>query len=245
MSDSSQPYLVELDANTREPASTINLSVAGTVGPDYLGQETVDVDGHPNDRPGVKYRLPENDENDPRIRQMDTGEELPVLLSSDMGADPIEGTQGSYTEIIEGECNRCGYDRLRHTVVTLAGEHKEVCNACGATQTHRSENGYRMPTTSKQRMDRSRDRLDQISDAPTAAGLYDANGSTDACKLITDTQSIMIDRRELIKMVFDLADFEDKTLFELLDPEMGVVQRADLYLDALTNYRDNEEENDG
>ena len=243
MSNESQPYLVELGADQSSPASTINLSVKGTVGPDYLGQETVDVDGHPNDRPGVKYDLPESDPDDPRISQMDTGEKLPVLLSSSMSADPIEGTQGSYTEIVEGECARCGYDRLRHTVITLAGEHKEVCNACGAIQKRRSDKGYRMPTTSKQRMIRSRDRLEQVSDAPTAAGLYDSEGSTDACKLITDTQSIMIDRQELIRMVFDLAEFEDKTLFELLDPEMDVIQRADLYLDALTNYRDNEENN--
>ena len=244
MSNQSQPYLVELGANERGAASTINLSVEGTVGPDYLGQETVDVDGHPNDRPGVKYRLPESDPDDQRIRRMDTGEELPVLLSSSMSAGPVEGTQGSYTEIVEGECARCGYDRLRVSVQTLAGVHREKCNACGATQEPRSDKGYSMPKTREQRMDRSRDRLDQVSDAPATAGLYDANGSTDAFKLITDTQSIMVYRQELIRMVLDLVEFDDKTLFELLEPELDVVQRANLYLDVLTHYQENEEEDD-
>lgn len=152
------PYLVEIGADTREPADTINMSVESTVGPDFLGQETVDVDGHPKDRPGVQNRISEDvdTDTDPRYRhsdvsRMDTGEELPVLLSSSMDADPIEGTHGSYTEIISGECNRCGYDRLRLTVCTLPGERKRVCNACGAKQDSRGD-GYSMPKTKKQRV---------------------------------------------------------------------------------------------
>lgn len=141
------------DKSTRN----VNLDVSGTPGPDYLGQETVDVNGHPADRPGVTWRRPEEDPDDPRIRRMDTGEELPVLLSSDMRADPIEGVQGSYSEIIEGECARCGYDRLVSTVHTLAGEHQEQCNACGAIQTPHSDDGYRMPLTDEERAKRERE----------------------------------------------------------------------------------------
>lgn len=150
-----EPALVRMGANTREAPGGYNLDVSGTVGPDYLGQETVDVDGHPKDRPGVRSRLPEDSSaEDPRISRMDTGVDLPVLLESNMRAGPIEGTQGSYTEIIEGECARCGYDRLKLSVATLPGEHQEVCNACGAIQDHHSEDGYRMPRTQKERAKR-------------------------------------------------------------------------------------------
>jgi hypothetical protein len=152
------PYLVEIGADTREPADTINMSVESTVGPDFLGQETVDVDGHPKDRPGVQNRISENVDTDTDSRyrhsdvsQMDTGEELPVLLSSSMDRDPIEGTQGSYTQIVSGECNRCGYDRLKLTVCTLPGEEKRVCNACDAEQDRRGD-GYTMRKTQKQRV---------------------------------------------------------------------------------------------
>ena len=150
-SNEDQPRLVELGANTRGAPSKINMDVSGTVGPDYLGQETVDVDGHSNDRPGVRYRLPENQPDHPEVARMDTGEELPVLLSSNMRADPIEGTQGSYTEIVEGECNRCGYDRIRVSAHTINGEGRRQCNACTAIQDPRADNGYRMPKTDKER----------------------------------------------------------------------------------------------
>lgn len=152
--DNDEPVLVRMGANERGAADSINLDVSGTTGPHYLGQETTTVDGHRNDRPGVRSRIPESGgEDDPRISRMDTGVELPVLLDSSMRADPIEGTQGTYTAIQEGECVRCGYDRLKVTVHTLAGEHREQCNACGAIQQPRSDDGYRMPAT---RTDRAR-----------------------------------------------------------------------------------------
>lgn len=150
--------LARMGANERGAPSGYNLDVSGTVGPGYLGQETTDVDGHPQDRPGVLSRLPESTGgDDPRIRMMDTGEDLPVLLESNMRADPIEGTQGSYTEIIEGECARCGYDRLKVSVATMPGERQQVCNACGAIQNHRDDDGYRMPRTRKERAKRKRE----------------------------------------------------------------------------------------
>lgn len=156
--DESTPALVEMGAGQDDSTRGVNLDVSGTVGPDYLGQETVDVDGHPCDRPGVRNRLPENaHEEHPDLRRMDTGEELPVLLSSDMKADPCEGVQGTYTQIIEGDCARCGYDRLVHTHHTLAGEHREHCNACGAIQDSSSERGYRMPKTEEDRVEMKRE----------------------------------------------------------------------------------------
>lgn len=151
-SQEDEPALVKFGAGTDKSKRGVNLDVSGTVGPDYLGQETVDVEGHQNDRPGVTSRLPESAPDDPRIRRMDTGEELPVLLSSKMSADPCEGVQGSYTQIVEGTCARCGYDRLRVSVHTLAGETQETCNACGARQDRRAEDGYRMPDTDRDRV---------------------------------------------------------------------------------------------
>lgn len=175
------PYLVEIGADTREPADTINMSVESTVGPDFLGQETVDVDGHPKDRPGVRNRISESvdTDTDPRYRhsdvsRMDTGEELPVLLSSSMDTDPIEGTHGSYTQIVSGECNRCGYDRLKQTVCTLPGEEKRVCNACGARQ-DRHGDGYTMPTTQKQRVSDKKDRGEKITSI-SRIDVYKENG---------------------------------------------------------------------
>ena len=173
-----EPALRKMGANTRDAPSGYNLDVSGTVGPDYMGQETVDVDGHPNDRPGVRWRLPETSGgDDPRISRMDTGEELPVLLSSSMSADPCEGTQGSYTQIVEGTCARCGYDRLQVAVHTLAGETQETCNACGAKQDHRAENGYRMPDTDKERAADERRVGESLGELLTR-GVYDLEDST-------------------------------------------------------------------
>ena len=153
-----EPALVRMGANTRDAPSKINLDVSGTVGPDVLGQETANVQGHPNDRPGVRSRAPEEGGADhPEVSRMDTGEELPVLLESDMRADPCEGVQGSFSEIIEGECARCGYDRLKHRSHTLAGEHQESCMACGAIQDGRAEDGYRMPKTREDRAKQKRE----------------------------------------------------------------------------------------
>lgn len=169
-----ESYLEALGANTREPADTINVGVSGTVGPDYLGQQSVDVDGHPCDRPGVRSRLPDRDDVDPeelnrhvdgRIHKIDTGRELPVLLESEMRADPIEGTQGSYTQIVEGECARCGYDRLRESVHTMPGERQRTCNACGAIQDNRADEGYRMPKLDSERADEMRESGEKLGEA--------------------------------------------------------------------------------
>lgn len=168
--DNPKPALVRMGANVREAPSKINLDVSRTVGPDYLGQETTEVSGHSHDRPGVRSRLPEeSDGEDPRIARMDTGEDLPVLLESNMRTGPIEETQGSYTQIVEGECARCGYDRLKVSVVTLPGEAQKVCNACDAIQDAGSEDGYRMPRTQGDRASRRRD------SGPTLGSLTNAD----------------------------------------------------------------------
>jgi len=39
----------------------------------------------------------------------------------------------------------------------MAGERQRTCNACGAKQDHRADNGYRMPQTSSERADKMRD----------------------------------------------------------------------------------------
>lgn len=173
------PYLVEIGADTREPADTIKVSVESTVGPDFRGQRLVDVDGHPKDKPGVQNRISEDVHTDPRHRhpdvsRMDTGEELPVLLSSSMDVDPIEGTHGSYTQIVSGECNRCGYDRLKQTVCTLPGEEKRVCNACDARQ-DRHGDGYTMPKTQKQLVSDKKDRGEKITSV-SEIDVYKENG---------------------------------------------------------------------
>lgn len=199
MSDNdSEPALVRYGAGTDDSTRDVNLDVRGTVGPDHLGQETVTVDGHPSDRPGVRSRIPEKYGNDhPDVRRMDTGEELPVLLSSSMDADPCEGVQGSYSTITEGTCARCGYDRLRRTVHTLAGETKETCNACGAVQNHRKEDGYSMPMTGEERASREREAGERVAElssltlvdleTTTGAGPYMALvGSRDITRISKD-----------------------------------------------------------
>lgn len=168
MSSDETPFLAKLGAGEREGPAEVNLDVSGTVGPDYLGQQTTNVKGHPQDRPGVRNRR--FDDADPedsgrlssRVLRMDTGEELPVLLSSSMSTDPIEGTQGSYTVIEEGHCPRCGYDRIRVTVNTLPGERRRRCNACEAI-IDRGE--WRMPPTKADRADRYRESAEKLGDA--------------------------------------------------------------------------------
>ena len=245
MSNSSQPHLIELDANTSKPAETINVSAGSAPGPDYLGQETVDVDGHSNDRPGVTSRLPESDENDPRISQMDTGEELPVLVSSDMRTDPCEGTQGSYTEIIEGECNRCGYDRLRHTAQTLAGEHKEVCNACGAIQDGRVDDGYRMPTTDSDRADQWRESGVKLGELLTR-DVYDMEPNTGVGPYVylIDDRSYTNLRKDDIATLFTMVYDDPKTIFEVIIDELGPVDEMILSALGKAHFEEHLEESD-
>lgn len=74
---------------------------------------------------------PDDPHDHPEKYSYGMGDELPVLIRSNMRAAPVEGVQGSYTEIIESECEVCGYDRADHSVHTLAGMHRVECRACG------------------------------------------------------------------------------------------------------------------
>lgn len=220
MSNDNHPALADMGANTSKAASSINLDTSGTVGPDYLGQETVNVNGHPKDRPGVLSRLPENTSQDPEghvhpdIAQMDTGEELPVLLKSDMRADMCEGVQGSYTEIVEGECARCGYDRLRVSVHTMSGEHHESCNACGARQTH--SGGYSMPKTDNDRAKRERESGQKLVEILNKS-VYDMEQDTGFGAYISIVGNNSVHRMqkdEISKIYFALANNGDLDLVD-------------------------------
>lgn len=215
--DDKEPFLVKLGANERGAPEGHNLDVSGTVGPDYLGQETVDVDGHPCNRPGVRSRLDQRDglNADPRIRRMDTGEELPVLLSSDMRTDPIEATQGTFTQIVEGWCPRCGYDRLRVTVQTLAGHHQESCMACEAIVDSSKGDGFRMPLT-------ERDRARQARESGPALGSItnrtvidrEANGGSPRVALVADRGATSFRKDDIESLFWMLVDNGDIDLVE-------------------------------
>lgn len=232
------PVLVALGANQRGAPSAVNLDVSGTVGPDHLGQETVDVDGNPNDRPGVQSRLPENRPDDPRISRMDTGEELPVLLSSSMRAGVTEGVQGSYTKIVEGECVRCGYDRLTVSVVTLPGEHRETCNACGAIQDGRAEDNYRMPTTDEARAERERDSGDHLTEI-SPGEVMDLETSTGAGPYISivATRSVTrLHKDDVPDLFFALAENDDISIHSEIQDNL---KRQEVFLLAASLLPDN------
>jgi ribosomal protein L37E len=235
---SEKPKLAQIGANERDAPSSINIDVSGTTGPGYLGQQMANVDGHPCDRPGVRSRLPENHADDPRISRMDTGEELPVLLSSNMRADPIEGTQGTYTEIVEGECSRCGYDRLKVTRHTLAGESKGVCNACGYDQ-HRES----MPTTDEERADKERESGQKLGEL-LSEDVYDMEPDTGMGAYVSLVSSNSIKRMrkddvaELFTMVFD--DPEEQ--FDVMVDELGPIDEMVLSALGKANFEKNLEE---
>lgn len=221
-SEDTEPALVKMGANERGAPSGYNLDVSGTVGPDYLGQQTTDVDGHPQDRPGVRSRIPESEGDDPRISRMDTGEELPVLLESNMRAGPVEGTQGSYTQIVEGTCARCGYDRLKVNVATLPGEHQEVCNACGAIQQPRNDDGYRMPKTQEDRAKRMRNagpKLGKITNSKVV-DLEPDTGYGPMISLVRDRSNRSLYKDDVESLFWMLVDNDDIDLKESLESNL-------------------------
>jgi len=256
------PYLVEIGADTREPADTINMSVESTVGPDFLGQETVDVDGHSKDRPGVQNRISENVDTDTDARyrhsdvsRMDTGEELPVLLSSSMDRDPIEGTHGSYTEIVSGECNRCGYDRLKLTVCTLPGEEKRVCNACGAEQDRRGD-GYTMRKTQKQRVSDRKNNGRHITSL-FSSDVYETSESNPYIDIIDSRSWTMLREDDVSELYFETIfvrhDIDDRVTGIAADitDELSKIERVGLaalivpdWIEMDVEYTDEESDTD-
>lgn len=233
---SDEPALVRYGAGTDQSTRDVNLDVSGTVGPDYLGQETVTVDGDPHDRPGVRSRLPESaGEGDPRIRRMDTGEELPVLLNSEMQAGPIEGVQGSYSKIVEGTCARCGYDRLVVAVQTLAGEAQETCNACGAIQDGRADDGYRMPDTDRDRV-RDEKRNGHRIATLTTRGVYDMEPDTGYgpyVSLVDDRSITRLRKDDVADLFFALLANGDLDLGDELRDRYRGWERATFAVDLL------------
>lgn len=240
--DDTEPALVRMGAGSDDSTRNVNLNVSGTVGPDHLGQQTTTVDGHWADRPGVRSRVPEQggeDDHghvDPRIARMDTGEELPVLLSSSMKADPIEGVQGSYTQIVEGTCARCGYDRLKVSVATLAGETQEKCNACGAIQDGRSDNGYRMPSTQKDRTEREIKSGRHLVNLSASADAYDMEPDTGYgpyVSIVGNNSITRIHKDDVADMFFALAAQDDIDIGAELNERAPLYQRATLAVDLL------------
>lgn len=234
--DDDRPVLEQMGANQRDAPDGYNLDVSGTVGPDYLGQETTDVDGHPCDRPGVRSRLPESSGGDhPEISRMDTGTELPVLLSSDMRPDPIEGTQGTYTKIVEGHCVRCGYDRLRVSVNTLGGIHREECNACGARQDPRSDDGYAMPKTDEERAQREREAGEKLGSL-TSRDVYDmeeTSGKGPYVSLIGARSYISLPKNDVADLFFILVNNDDLDLAAEVNSRYRLAEATELLLDTV------------
>lgn len=84
------------------------------------------------------------------------GEELPVLIDSDFRHDPVEGCQGSFSQIedIDDGCPNCGYDRATVSCQTLGGIRRAKCRACGVdiTDMHRDDYEPRAPTSNEERI---------------------------------------------------------------------------------------------
>lgn len=222
------PYLVECDANTREPAQTINVGTESTLGPDFIGQESVTVRGHKADRPGVRSRLPESDSDDPRISRMDTGESLPVLLSSDMQTSVTEGVNGTYTKIIEGECVRCGYDRLVVSTTTLPHRVKTTCNACEVVQDVHTDSGYRMPQTDGERTREERNLGPQIGSllSRDVIDLEPDTGIGEYISLVGNRSHQRLRKDDVADLFVMLVRNKDISITDLLESEFDAIDRA-------------------
>lgn len=96
--------------------------------------EEVNVDRHPMNTVPVTA-LPEMSRAERKARLGDElpGAKLPVIIRSSFRTDPVEGNQGTFTKIVEEDCEVCGYDRANFSYHTLAGVGYVECRACGAT----------------------------------------------------------------------------------------------------------------
>ncbi len=213
-----EPFLVQCGADTRDPPSEINVGVEGTLGPDHLGQETVTIRGHKADRPGVLNRLPETDADDPRISRMDTGESLPVLLKSDMETNVTEGMVGSWTKIVEGECDRCGYDRIVVSQSEVPHTIKRECNACGARLQTQAPNGYTMPETDAERAQRERDSGETIGTIMRydVIDLESETGFGPYVSLVNGNSCNRIRKSDIVDLFFMLVENDDASLSDSL-----------------------------
>jgi hypothetical protein len=186
---------------------------------------------------------------------MDTGEELPVLLSSSMDADPIEGTHGSYTQIVSGECNRCGYDRLKLTVCTLPGEEKRVCNACGAEQDRRGD-GYTMRKTQKQRVSDRKNNGRHITSL-FSSDVYETSESNPYIDIIDSRSWTMLREDDVSELYFETIfvrhDIDDRVTGIAADitDELSKIERVGLaalivpdWIEMDVEYTDEESDTD-
>lgn len=217
------PYLVQCGADTRDPPSEINVGVGNTLGPDYLGQESVTIRGHKANRPGVKNRLPETDADDPRISRMDTGEELPVLLKSDMETNVTEGMVGSWTKIVDGECDRCGYDRIVVSQTEVPHTIERQCNACGARLRSQAANGYAMPETDAARAKKERNSGEKIGSLLRydVIDLESETGHGPYVSLVNGNTCDRIRKDDIVELFFMLVENGDVTLNEAMCEQMG------------------------
>lgn len=106
------------------------------------------------------------------------GSELPVVIESDFRHGPSEGCQGSYRQIvpIEDGCPNCGYDRMEVAVITMAGQHRETCRACGVDITDRGREGW-TPARPKDPVEQVRKHSTYVGEAGhNRMKVYDRNG---------------------------------------------------------------------
>lgn len=103
---------------------------------------------------GIKHTNQEMDwclPEDEITHEKDTGNKLPVLVQ---GAEEPIGKFNSVTvRIIEGECDRCGYDRIKKTTDDAVNKIIKSCNACGAIQKDNIEKGWVMKDEKSERIE--------------------------------------------------------------------------------------------
>lgn len=100
---------------------------------DPVAGHAVDVPGHRHDRePDMSLEAARRAALRGEFDDLDENQPLP-LLASDMRTDPVEGTQGSYSRVIElsEDCPACGSSWGVHQCAsTLGGVHRETCLLC-------------------------------------------------------------------------------------------------------------------
>lgn len=182
MTDNDTPRI----GGDRNAPATVSIDVSGTVGPDALGQEIATVEGHRADVPGVREDVPSDS---PRADRQDTGEELPVLLSSSISYDPVEGATGEWTQIEHGTCDRCGYDRIKVHYHTHGIDTTRTCQACGAKSHEGGQ--FERPPMDRERISRLRDTVDPVYTTDRYS-VFEVAGSDSIYRLV-DTQTMTLE----------------------------------------------------
>lgn len=108
-----------------EARSTMSRDTVNTYDP--VAGEPVNVPGHPMDRE------PEMSQPEARRAALNgeiSADDCPIVLQSDMRADPCEGVQGTYTAVVECDCPECPSEFATESVHTLAGVRATTCLLC-------------------------------------------------------------------------------------------------------------------